>query len=53
MPKIAKERTAENQRRIEAAVLQLFTSQGFHGTNNREIAEKTGVSTNDLHLLSQ
>jgi AcrR family transcriptional regulator len=49
MPKIAKERTAENQRRIEAAALQLFTSRGFHGTNNREIAEKTGVSTGTIY----
>src|SRR5882762_325310 len=49
MPKIAKERTEENQRRIEAAALQLFTSQGFHGTNNRDIAEKTGVSTGTIY----
>jgi AcrR family transcriptional regulator len=49
VPKIAKERTDENQRRIEAAALQLFTSQGFHGTNNREIAEKIGVSTGTIY----
>ena len=49
MPKIAKERTQENQRRIEAAALQLFTRQGFHGTNNREIAEKIGVSTGTIY----
>ncbi|HEV3038836.1 MAG TPA: TetR/AcrR family transcriptional regulator [Candidatus Angelobacter sp.] len=49
VPKIAKERTQENQRRIEAAALELFTSQGFHGTNNREIAEKVGVSTGTIY----
>jgi AcrR family transcriptional regulator len=49
VPKIAKERTKENQRRIEAAALELFTSQGFHGTNNREIAQKIGVSTGTIY----
>lgn len=49
MPKIAKERTQENQRKIEAAALELFITQGFHGTNNREIAEKLGVSTGTLY----
>ena len=49
MPKIAKERTEENQRRIEAAALELFTRQGFHGTNNREIAQKIGVSTGTIY----
>src|SRR5215510_12429287 len=49
VPKIAKERTEENQRRIEAAALQLFTTQGFHGTNNREIAELVGVSTGSIY----
>lgn len=49
VPKIAKERTQENQRRIEAAALELFTTQGFHGTNNREIAAKAGVSTGTIY----
>ena len=49
MPKIAKERTEANQRRIEAAALRLFTTQGFHGTNNREIAEMVGVSTGSIY----
>jgi AcrR family transcriptional regulator len=49
VPKIAKERTRENQRRIEAAALELFTKQGFHGTNNRQIAEKVGVSTGTIY----
>jgi AcrR family transcriptional regulator len=49
LPKIAKERTEENQRRIEAAALELFTRQGFHGTNSREIAEKVGVSSGAIY----
>ncbi|HEV3041847.1 MAG TPA: TetR/AcrR family transcriptional regulator [Candidatus Angelobacter sp.] len=49
MPKIAKERTEENQRRIESAALELFTRQGFHGTNSREIAEKVGVSSGAIY----
>lgn len=49
MPKIAKERTQENQRRIENAALELFTTQGFHGTNNRDIAKKIGASTGTIY----
>jgi AcrR family transcriptional regulator len=49
VPKLAKERTQENRRRIEAAALALFTKQGFHGTNNRQIADKVGVSTGTLY----
>jgi AcrR family transcriptional regulator len=49
VPKIGRERTEENQRRIEAAALALFTTQGFHGTNNRDIAEKIGTSTGTLY----
>jgi AcrR family transcriptional regulator len=49
VPKIAKERTEENQRRIEAAALELFTTQGFHGTNNRDIARKIGASTGTIY----
>lgn len=49
MPKIPKERTQENQRRIETAALRLFTTQGFHGTNNREIAKILGVSTGTIY----
>jgi len=30
----------DTQLRIEAAALELFTTQGFHGTNIRDIAEK-------------
>src|SRR3984893_15659397 len=39
------DRSQEKRRRIEAAALALFTTQGFHGTNDREIAKKAGVST--------
>ncbi len=49
MPKIAKVRIEENQRRIEAAALRMFTRQGFHGTNIREIAEQAGVSTGAIY----
>jgi AcrR family transcriptional regulator len=43
--KLVKDRSQDKRRRIEAAALALFTTQGFHGTNNREIAKKAGVST--------
>lgn len=49
MPKIAQGRILENQRRIEAAALQLFTKQGFHGTNIREIAERAEVSVGAIY----
>jgi AcrR family transcriptional regulator len=49
VPKIAKERTQQNQQRVESAALELFTTQGFHGTNNREIAAKLGVSTGTIY----
>ncbi|HEY6971982.1 MAG TPA: TetR/AcrR family transcriptional regulator, partial [Candidatus Angelobacter sp.] len=49
MPRIAQDRIEENQRRIKAAALQLFTKQGFHGTNIREIAERVGVSTGAIY----
>ncbi len=49
MPKITQDRIEENQRRIQAAALKLFTKQGFHGTNIREIAEKVGVSTGTIY----
>ena len=39
------DRTPENKRRIQEAARALFTTQGFHGTNNREIADKAGIST--------
>lgn len=49
MPKIKQGRVEENQRRIEAAALALFTKQGFHGTNIRQIAEKAEVSTGAIY----
>ena len=49
MPKIAQGRIEENQRRIMDAALKLFTKQGFHGTNIRDIAEKAGVSTGAIY----
>jgi AcrR family transcriptional regulator len=49
VPKIAKVRIEENQQRIEAAALALFTRQGFHGTNIREIAEQAGISTGAIY----
>lgn len=45
MAKLLKDRSQDKRRRIEAAALALFTTQGFHGTNNREIAKRAGVST--------
>jgi AcrR family transcriptional regulator len=39
----------ENQRRIESAALALFTRQGFHGTNMREIAQKAEISTGAIY----
>jgi len=50
LPAIPRERIDENQLRIEAAALQLFTTQGFHGTNIRDIAEKAGVSQGAIYL---
>jgi AcrR family transcriptional regulator len=49
MPKIRQARLEENQRRIETAALALFTRQGFHGTNIREMAEKADVSTGAIY----
>jgi AcrR family transcriptional regulator len=48
--KATRDRSIENRRRIEAAALALFTTQGFHGTNNREIAAQAGVSTAAIYL---
>src|SRR5260221_12137269 len=43
--RLLKDRSQDKRRRIEAAALALFTKQGFYGTNNREIAQRAGVST--------
>jgi AcrR family transcriptional regulator len=49
MPKIAKSRIEENRQVIESAALALFTRQGFHGTNIREIADKAAVSIGAIY----
>lgn len=49
VPRIAQNRIEENQRRIQASALKLFTKHGFHGTNIREIAEEVGVSTGTIY----
>lgn len=49
MPKIAKQRAEQNRRQIEQAAFSLFTRQGFHGTNIRDIAEQAQVSTGAIY----
>jgi AcrR family transcriptional regulator len=49
MPKIAKQRAEQNRGQIEQAALSLFTRQGFHGTNIRDIAELAHVSTGAIY----
>lgn len=49
MPKLRKYRADENRRVIEKAALDLFTRQGFNGTNIRDIADKAGVSTGAIY----
>jgi AcrR family transcriptional regulator len=49
MPKIAKQRVEQNRSQIEQAALSLFTRQGFHGTNIRDIAELAQVSTGAIY----
>jgi AcrR family transcriptional regulator len=49
LPQIPRNRIDENQLRIEAAALDLFTKQGFHGTNIREIAIRAGVSQGAIY----
>jgi AcrR family transcriptional regulator len=48
-PRITREGIDENRLRIEAAALELFTTQGFHGTNILEIAEKAGISGGGIY----
>jgi AcrR family transcriptional regulator len=48
-PEIPRGRIDENQLRIEAAALDLFTRQGFNGTNMRDIAEKAEVSQGAIY----
>jgi AcrR family transcriptional regulator len=49
VPKIAQDRIEENQRHIMAAALKLFTTQGFHGTNIRDIAKQARLSTGAIY----
>ena len=43
------EATARTREKIHEAALALFTSQGFHGTGMREIAQKAGVSLGNIY----
>jgi AcrR family transcriptional regulator len=43
------ERSARSQAAIRAAALRLFSTQGFRGTNLRQIAEEAGVSTGAVY----
>jgi len=49
VPKISRSRIDQNQLRIEAAALELFTRQGFHSTRMREIAEKAEISSGSIY----
>jgi len=51
LPQIARNRPDDNQLAIEAAALELFTTQGFHGTNIRDIAVKAGVSQGTIYTF--
>jgi AcrR family transcriptional regulator len=42
-------RAEQSRRQVLDAALQLFSTQGFRGTNVREIAEKAGVSTGNVY----
>jgi len=49
LPEPARDRPDENQLQIEAAALELFTTQGFHGTHIRDIADKAGLSQGTIY----
>lgn len=49
MPKLKDRVIEQNQRKIEAAALRVFTRQGYHGTSVRDIAEAAGVSIGNLY----
>ncbi len=49
MPKLGKHRVDQNRRQIEEAAFSLFTRQGFHGTNIRDIAELAQMSTGAIY----
>jgi AcrR family transcriptional regulator len=43
------EATARTREKIHDAAVALFTSQGFHGTGMREIAQRAGVSLGNIY----
>lgn len=43
------EAAARTRERIHEAAVALFTSQGFHGTGMREIAQRAGVSLGNIY----
>lgn len=43
------EAVARTREKIHAAAVTLFTTQGFHGTGVREIAQEAGVSLGNLY----
>ena len=49
MPKLKDKVIEENQRKIEAAALRVFTRQGFHGTSVRDIADAAKISIGNLY----
>jgi len=53
MPKLQDQAIEQNQRKIEAAALRLFTRQGFHGTSVREIADAAGISLGNIYNYYQ
>ena len=49
MPKLKDKVIEENQRKIEAAALGVFTRQGYHGTSVRDIADAAHISIGNLY----
>lgn len=49
MPKLNVRDVLTNKRKIEAAALQVFVKQGFHGTSIRDIATASGVSIGNIY----
>ncbi|MBX3470337.1 MAG: TetR/AcrR family transcriptional regulator [Planctomycetes bacterium] len=43
------EATARTREKIHEAAVALFTTQGFHGTGMREIAQRAGVSLGNIY----
>jgi AcrR family transcriptional regulator len=49
MPKLQVQAVEQNQRRIEAAALRVFTRQGYHGTSVRDIAREADISIGNIY----